>query len=58
MRECPDDAAIDKGPYQRLVGRLICSTHIRPDITYDVRIVSQFTHNPKETRHRVVNRIL
>jgi hypothetical protein len=37
---------IDKGRYQRLVGKLIYLSHTRPDIVYVVSVVSQFMHFP------------
>jgi Reverse transcriptase (RNA-dependent DNA polymerase) len=47
---------VDK--YQRLVGKLICLAHTRPDIAYAVSIVSQFMHSPKEEHLEAVMRIL
>lgn len=58
LGECPEDVAVDKGSYLRLVGRLIYLSHTMPDIAYTVSVVSQFMHNPKETHQRAVNRIL
>jgi hypothetical protein len=58
LGEFPEEVAVDKGSYQRLVWRLIYLSHTRPDIAYVVSVVSQFLHNPKETQLRVVNRIL
>ena len=37
--------AVDKGRYQRMVGRLLYLPHTRPDIAYVV--VSQHSHDPK-----------
>ena len=37
---------VDKGRYQRLVGRLIYLSHTRPDIAYAISMVSQFMHSP------------
>ncbi|XP_047270328.1 uncharacterized mitochondrial protein AtMg00810-like [Capsicum annuum] len=37
---------VDKGRYQRLVGRLMYLAHRRPDLAYALSIVSQFMHNP------------
>ncbi|PON59888.1 hypothetical protein PanWU01x14_156070 [Parasponia andersonii] len=49
---------VDKGRYQRLVGKLIYLSHTRPDIAYSVRIVSQFMHSPIECHMEAVQRIL
>jgi len=38
----------DVSQYMRLVGKLIYLTFTRLDITYDVRLMSQFMHKPKE----------
>lgn len=49
---------MDKGRYQRLVGKLIYLSHTRPDIAYAVSVVSQFMHNPSEDHMDAVVRIL
>jgi len=49
---------VDKGRYQRLVGRLIYLSHIRPDIGFAVSFVSQFMNNPTEDHMAAVNRML
>ena len=49
---------IDKGRYQRLVGRLMYLSHTRPDLAYALSIVSQFMHNPGEQHMNAVIRIL
>ncbi|XP_027903699.1 uncharacterized protein LOC114163592 [Vigna unguiculata] len=49
---------IDKGRYQRLVGKLIYLSHTRPDITYAVNDVSQFMHDPRKFHMDIVERIL
>lgn len=54
----PDQVPTDKGRYQRLVGKLIYLSHTRPDIAYDVSVVSQFMHNPSEDHMDAVTRIL
>ena len=51
-------AAVDKGVYQRLVGKLIYLAHTRPDISYSVGIASQHMHNPNEEHLEMVYRIL
>ncbi|CAN1319977.1 Uncharacterized mitochondrial protein AtMg00810 [Linum perenne] len=51
-------APVDKGGYQRLVGKLIYLAHTRPDIAFSVSIVSQFMQNPNEENHGMVMRIL
>uniref|UniRef100_A0ACD5U385 Uncharacterized protein n=1 Tax=Avena sativa TaxID=4498 RepID=A0ACD5U385_AVESA len=49
---------VDKGEYQRLVGRLIYLSHTRPDIAYAVSIVSRYMHDPRSGHLNAVNRIL
>ncbi|RVX22830.1 hypothetical protein CK203_008228 [Vitis vinifera] len=48
LGEYLDQAPMDTGRYQRLVGKLIYFSHTRPDIAYVVSVVSQFMHNPSE----------
>ena len=48
----------NKEYYQRLVGKLFYLSHTRPDIAYDVSLVSQFMHNPSKDHLSVVIRIL
>ncbi|CAN6563085.1 unnamed protein product [Malus baccata var. baccata] len=54
----PNQKSIDKGRYQRLVGRLIYLAHTRPDIAYAVSVVSQFMHSPNVDHMAAVMRIL
>ena len=56
--DAPDDSMVDKGSYQRLVGKLIYLAHTRPDIAFVVNVVSQFMLDPKEMHLKVVHRIL
>ena len=53
-----DSAPVDKGMYQRLVGKLIYLSHTRPDIGFSVSVVSQFMNNPTEEHLTAVFRIL
>lgn len=55
---CSDATPIDKGRYQRLVGKLIYLSHTRPDIAYAVSVVSQFMHDPRKPHMDAVDRIL
>lgn len=54
----PEGIAVDKGQYQRLVGKLIYLTHTRPDISFAVSIVSQFMNFPTKEHMDAVYRIL
>lgn len=45
-----EEGAVDRGRYQRLVGRLIFLCHTRPDIAYVVGVGSLFMHDPKRAR--------
>ncbi|KAL5850211.1 hypothetical protein ACOSQ4_008224 [Xanthoceras sorbifolium] len=51
-------APVDKGKYQRLVGKLIYLSHTRPDIGFPVSSVSQFMNKPTEEHMEAVFRIL
>ncbi|KAK3041993.1 hypothetical protein RJ639_002301 [Escallonia herrerae] len=53
-----DSATVDKGRYQRLVGKLIYLSHTRPDISFAVSTVSQFMNNPTKEHQEAVFRIL
>nr|CAN63629.1 hypothetical protein VITISV_018697 [Vitis vinifera] len=54
----PNQVLIDKGRYQRLVGRLMYLAHTRPDLAYALSVVSQYMHNPGEQHMNAVMRIL
>ena len=47
-QDSKDGIIINKGRYQRLVGRLIYLSHTKPIIVYAVGVVSQFMYDPKE----------
>ena len=49
---------IDKGRFQRLVGKLIYLSHTRPDISFAVSYVSQFMHAPTEEHMNAVTQVL
>ncbi|KAI9162582.1 hypothetical protein LWI28_028704 [Acer negundo] len=51
-------APVDKGRYQRLVGKLIYLSLTRPDIGFSVSKVSQFMNKPTEEHQDAVFRIL
>ena len=53
-----NSAPVDKGRYQRLIGRLIYLSHTRPDIGFSISVVSQFMNNPIEEHMEAVNTIL
>ncbi|XP_021642554.1 uncharacterized mitochondrial protein AtMg00810-like [Hevea brasiliensis] len=50
--------SVDIGRYQRLIGRLIYLSHIKPDIAYAVGLVSQYMHDPRESHLEAIFRIL
>ncbi|KAM1346354.1 hypothetical protein ACFX13_036411 [Malus domestica] len=54
----PNQVPIDKGRYQRLVGRLMYLAHTRPDLAYALSVVSQYMHDPGEQHMNAVTRIL
>ena len=53
-----NDSTVDKERYQRIVGKLIYISLIRPDITYSARVVSQFKHSATQRHLETVNQIL
>ncbi|XP_022850776.1 uncharacterized protein LOC111372627 [Olea europaea var. sylvestris] len=58
LSECSDQVPMNKGRYQKLVGKLIYLSHTRPDIAYAVSVVSQFMHSPSKDHMDAVTRIL
>ncbi|KAG6506754.1 hypothetical protein ZIOFF_032083 [Zingiber officinale] len=53
-----DLTSLEKGTYQRLVGKLFYLSITRSDITYAVSVVSQYMHAPKTIHMKAVDRIL
>lgn len=53
-----ESSRIDKGRYQRLVGKLIYFSHIRPDVNFLVSDVSQLVNNHEDENLEAVYRIL
>ena len=49
-----DSDLVDKGRYQRLVGKLIYLSYTRPDISFAVSTVSQFMNSPNEEHQGAV----
>ena len=48
----------DSRNYQRLIGKLLYLTMTRLDITYVVKVLSQFMHKPKESHMLVALRVI
>ena len=53
-----DDPRVEIGSYQELVGKLLFLTHIRPDISYAVNVMSQFMHSPQKHHFEAVFMVL
>ena len=53
-----DGEEIDRGRYQRLVGRLIYLSHTRPDIAFSVSVISQYMHALREKHLEAAYKIL
>ena len=53
-----EEEGVDKGQYQRLVGKLIYLSHTRPDIAFAISVISQFMHNPKNSHLQSAYRVL
>ncbi|XP_039065501.1 uncharacterized mitochondrial protein AtMg00810-like [Hibiscus syriacus] len=53
-----DELLEDTGMYQRLIGRLLYLTHTRPNIMYDVQLLSQFMQTPKKVHYEAAMRVV
>ena len=53
-----ESVLVDKGRYQKLVGKLIYLSHTRPNISFSISMVSQFINDPKEEQMEAVYHIL
>ncbi|KAL6335591.1 hypothetical protein AAG906_030724 [Vitis piasezkii] len=49
---------IDEGLYRSLIGSLLCLTASRPDILFDVSVLSRFMHSPSEKHFSAAKRVL
>ncbi|KAH9685670.1 hypothetical protein KPL70_014046 [Citrus sinensis] len=58
LGEVSNGVTVDKGRYQRLVGKLIYLSHTRPDIAFAVSVVSQYMHSPYVEHLEAVHKIL
>lgn len=53
-----DDQPVDKGQYQRLIGKLIYLAHTQPGIAFAVSCINQFMHSPSKSHLDVAYQIL
>lgn len=53
-----EDIEVDKGMYQRLLGRLIYLLHTRLVIAYAVSVINQFMHNHKNVHLQAAYKVL
>ena len=54
-----DDVILDNlGRYRRLIGKLIYLIVIRPDVTFDVGVLTRFMHQLRETYWLAAMRVL
>ena len=58
LGEGGDSLPVNHYQYQQLMGKLIYLTHTRPDISFAVNLLSQFTHAPHEIHRQAANRVL
>ena len=52
-----DSPPVNHFQYQQLVGKLLYLTHMRPDISFTVHLISQFMHAPREIHRQAANRV-
>lgn len=53
-----DDTPVDRERYQRFLGKLINLSHIRPNITFSISVVTQLMQNPMEEHLEAIYKIL
>lgn len=53
-----DSPLVDKGRYQRLVGKLIYLAHTWPAIGFVISVISQFMNTPTEEHMNAISRVL
>ncbi|XP_076948411.1 uncharacterized protein LOC143620654 [Bidens hawaiensis] len=58
MRKKDDNVLVNLTGYQKLVGKLIYLSHIRPDIAYAVHYLSQYMHKPCNSHLQIAIRLL
>ena len=52
------DPKIEITSYQKLIKKLLCLSHTRPDICFTINVLSQFMHSPRNSHFHVANRVL
>ena len=55
---CEEEPPIDKGQFQRLVGKLLYLNHTRPDIAFSVGVLSRFMNSPRKSHLEAAYRVL
>lgn len=55
LGENKESIPVDKGSYQRLVGKLIYLSHTRPNRGFLVGVLSQFMNDPTKEQMEAVN---
>lgn len=54
----PSDLPVDAEAYRRLVGRLMYLQITRPDLTFAVNTLSQFSSAPRQSHHKALMKVL
>lgn len=49
-----DELLVNITEFQKLISKLIYLTITRPDILYDVKVLSQFMHKPRKSHLKIV----
>ena len=55
---CEEESPVDKGQFQRLVGKLIYLNHKRPDIAFSVGVLSRFMNSPRKSHLETAYKVL
>ncbi|KAL9811877.1 putative RNA-directed DNA polymerase [Arabidopsis thaliana] len=58
LSKAPDEKSIDGQKYRKHIGCLRYLLHTRPDLSYDVEVLSRYMHDPKESHGAALKQVL
>ena len=58
LSKAPDEKSIDGQKYRKHIGCLRYLLHTRPNLSYDVEVLSRYMHDPKESHGAALKQVL